>query len=88
MQRGETGRYAITSLGGEQVRAFVPDPLPPVPPLALEGPLQQALESGVLALGRLDGISAPLPDRALFLYTCVRKDDRYLARLSEGTEAP
>jgi hypothetical protein len=24
MQRGETGRYEVTSVGGEQVRAFVP----------------------------------------------------------------
>ena len=57
MKRGETGRYEITSVGGEQVRAFVPAPLPPVPPLVLEGPLQQKLESAVLALGRLDGVS-------------------------------
>ena len=57
MERGETGRYEITSVGGEQVRAFVPAPLPAAPPLVLEGPLQQALESAVLALGRLDGVS-------------------------------
>ena len=56
LQRGETGRYEVTSAGGEQVRAFVPAPLPPVPPLVLEGPLQQALESASLALGRLDGV--------------------------------
>ena len=28
MHRGETGRYETTSVGGEQVRAFVPNPLP------------------------------------------------------------
>ena len=66
MQRGETGRYEVTSVGGEPVRAFVPAPLPPVPPLVLEGPLQQALESASLALGRLDGVSLHLPDKALF----------------------
>lgn len=53
MQRGETGRYEVTSVGGEQVRAFVPAPLPPFPPLVLEGTLQQAFESAVLAFGRL-----------------------------------
>ncbi len=74
MQRGEIGTYEITSIGGEQVRAFVPAPLPPVPALALDGPLQQLLESAVLALGRLDGISALLPDQALFLYAYVRKE--------------
>jgi len=56
------------------VRAFVPAPLPPVPPLVLDGPLQQAMESAVLALGRLDGVSALLPDKALFLYAYVRKE--------------
>jgi len=33
MQRGKTGRYEITTIGGEKVRAFIPDPLPPEPPL-------------------------------------------------------
>ena len=45
MQRGEIGSYQVTESGGEQVRAFVPAPLPPVPPLALDGGLQQALEA-------------------------------------------
>ena len=74
MHRGEIGAYEITGTGGEQVRAFVPTPLPPVPPLFLNGPLQPALEAAVLALGRLDGLSALLPDRTLFLYTYMRKE--------------
>lgn len=41
-----------------QVRAFVPARLPPVPPLVLEGRLQQMLESAVLALGRLDELGS------------------------------
>ena len=57
MQRGEIGGYQVTESGGEQVRAFVPAPLPPVPPLALDGGLQQVLEAATLALGRLDAIS-------------------------------
>jgi len=40
MQRDATGRYAITSTAGEAVRAFVPAPLPPYPPVQMEGPLQ------------------------------------------------
>ena len=86
MQRGETGRYEITSVGGEQVRPFVPAPLPPVPPVALEGLLQQALESAVLALGRLDGVSAHLPDKDLFLYAYVRKE-AVLSSQIEGTQS-
>jgi Fic family protein len=86
MQRGETGRYEVTSVGGEQVRAFVPAPLPPVPPLVLEGTLQQAFESAVLALGRLDGVSTLLPDKALFLYAYVRKE-AVLSSQIEGTQS-
>ncbi len=53
MQRGEIGRYEVTSAGGEHVRAFVPAPLPPIPALALDGSLQQLLEAATLGLGRL-----------------------------------
>ena len=48
MQREETGRYVSTSAGGERAPAFVPTPLPPVPALALDGSLQQALEAATL----------------------------------------
>ncbi len=54
--------------GGESVRAFVPGPLPPAPPLELDGGLQRELEAATLALGRLDGVSTLLPDTSLFLY--------------------
>ena len=86
MQRGETGRYEVTAAGGEQVRAFVPNPLPPVPAVALDGPLQQSLESAGLALGRLDGVSTLLPDKAFFLYTYVRKE-AVLSSQIEGTQS-
>ncbi len=86
MQRGETRNHTVTSAGGEQVRAFTPSPLPPVPALSLEGGLQQAFEAAVLALGRLDGISALLPDRSLFLYAYVRKE-AVLSSQIEGTQS-
>lgn len=86
MKRGETGRYELTAVGGESVRAFVPALLPPVPPLALDGGLQSQLESAVLALGRLDGVSTLLPDKSLFLYTYVRKEAVLSSRI-EGTQS-
>ncbi len=86
MKRGETGRYEVTAVGSEQVRAFVPAPLPPEPPLAFEGDLQRSLESAVLALGRLDGVSALLPDKSLFLYAYVRKE-AVLSSQIEGTQS-
>ena len=86
MQRGQTGSYSVTNFGSESVRAFVPLPLPPVPPLALEGTLQQLLESAVLALGRLDSVSTLLPDEALFLYAYVRKE-AVLSSQIEGAQS-
>ncbi len=68
------------------MRAFVPAPLPPVPPLVLGGALGQELESAVLALGRLDGVSALLPDKTLFLYSYVRKE-AILSSQIEGTQS-
>ena len=86
MRRGETGSYEETSAGGERVRAFVPAPLPPTPVLVLDGPLQQVLESAVLALGRLDGVTTLLPDETLFLYAYVRKE-AVLSSQIEGTQS-
>ncbi len=86
MKRGETGRYEETLLGGERVRAFVPAPLPPIPRLAMEGALQPLLEAAVLAIGRLDGVSSLLPDKALFLYAYVRKE-AVLSSQIEGTQS-
>lgn len=86
MERGETGRYEATAAGGESVRAFIPAPLPPTPPLAFETGLERALEAAVLAVGRLDGVSTLLPDKALLLYAYVRKE-AVLSSQIEGTQS-
>ena len=86
MRRGETGRYEVATAGGESVRAFVPAPLPPAPPLAFEEGLERSLEAAVLAVGRLDGVSTLLPDKALFLYAYVRKE-AVLSSQIEGTQS-
>ncbi|MDE2791754.1 MAG: Fic family protein [Paracoccaceae bacterium] len=86
MHRGEIGRYERASAGSEQVHAFVPFPLPPDPPLALDGSLQGLLEAATLAVGRLDAISTLLPDPAIFLYTYVRKE-AVLSSQIEGTQS-
>jgi Fic family protein len=86
MKRGSTGRYEVTAVGGESVRAFVPRPLPPSPPLALDAEIQPLLERALLALGRLDGVSTLLPDPALFLYSYVRKE-AVLSSQIEGSQS-
>jgi Fic family protein len=86
VKRGETGRYEAVAAGGESARAFIPAPLPPTPPLAPEAGLERALEAAVLAVGRLDGVSTLLPDKALFLYAYVRKE-AVLSSQIEGTQS-
>jgi Fic family protein len=86
MQRGLTGRYEVTTVEGERVRAFVPRPLPPKPPLQFDAPLQVLQEQALLALGRLDALSTLLPDTHLFLYSYVRKE-AVLSSQIEGTQS-
>ncbi|HET9767913.1 MAG TPA: Fic family protein, partial [Thermoanaerobaculia bacterium] len=86
MKRGRSGRHEVTIAGGERVEAFVPAPLPPKPSLMLDGAVQRALEPALLAVGRLDSISALLPDPDLFLYAYVRKE-AVLSSQIEGTQS-
>ncbi len=86
MDRESTGQYEVVTAGGEKVRAFVPDPLPPHPPMALAGERQRLLESAMVALGRLDALSSLLPDTTLFLYAYVRKEAVLSSRI-EGTQS-
>ena len=86
MERGPIGEFQITDTGDEPVRAFVPHPLPPNPPLQMDGTLNQALAEAMLALGRLDGISSLLPDPDRFLYAYVRKE-AVLSSQIEGTQS-
>src|SRR5688572_26578450 len=86
MQRGPTGHYVPVSTIGETVKAFVPQPLPPDPPVMLDGDLGSLLDAASTAVGRLDGISMVLPDPHLFLYTYIRKE-AVLSSQIEGTQS-
>lgn len=86
MKRGTTGTYETSIVGGEEVHAFLPADLPPKPPLEMGRALQPLLESAILALGRLDGVSNLLPDKSLFLYAYVRKE-AVLSSQIEGTQS-
>jgi Fic family protein len=86
LNRGTTGRYETSTTAGESVRCFIPNPLPPDPPIDLSGARQAKLERALLACGRLDGVSALLPDPGLFLYVYVRRE-AVLSSQIEGTQS-
>ena len=87
MKRGITGKYvAVSTVGDELVKAFVPRPLPPEPPLRVESDLREKLDRALLSLGRLDSVSTLLPDTQLFLYMYVRKE-AVLSSQIEGTQS-
>ena len=79
------GHYVETVSGSEMVRAYVPQPLPPTPPIRIDELLSR-LSAADQAVGRLDGISILLPDKNLFLYMYVRKE-AVLSSQIEGTQS-
>lgn len=81
-----TGQYVIATTAGEQFKAFVPDPLPPLAALELGERHFELMEKANRALGRLDGMAALLPDTSLFLYFYVRKE-ALLSSQIEGTQS-
>ena len=81
-----TGTYIKASAAGESFKAFVPDPLPPDPPMKLAASDHDLLERASRALGRLDGVATLLPDVSLFLYFYVRKE-AVLSSQIEGTQS-
>lgn len=79
------GRFASANFGDETVRAYVPPPLPPRPPVELGG-LMPLIEQANRALGRLDGVTSILPSPPLFLFMYVRKE-ALLSSQIEGTQS-
>ncbi len=82
-----TGTYRITPWDQEQVRAFVPHPLPPAdPPLVLSDQTQRRLAEAMVALGKLSVAADLVPSADWFLYGFVRKEALITSQI-EGTQA-
>jgi Fic family protein len=82
----ESGRYEVVSAGGENVRAFVPQPLPPVPALEMDGPMRELLRGAETGLARLDAAGKMVPSVEWFVYAFVRKEAVISSQI-EGTQA-
>ena len=86
MKRKNTGRYVTIAATGERIKAYIPNPLPPNPPLHISSSLRKELDMALLALGRLDTVSSYLPDANLLLYMYIRKE-AVLSSQIEGTQS-
>lgn len=80
------GSWVTSTAGGEIVKAFMPSPLPPQPPIVLSPEDLDLMEQANRALGRLDGMATLLPDTSLFVYMYVRKE-AVLSSQIEGTQS-
>jgi Fic family protein len=79
------GQHVATSVAGERVRAYLPAPLPPIPPLDT-GSFLSLYDRARGAVGRLDGVTTILPSTPLFLFMYVRKE-ALLSSQIEGTQS-
>jgi len=83
----KTGIYETISVAGENVKAFVPHPLPPVKPaIRLSGDLADALRVAESAVERLDAAGRMVPSLDWFVYAFVRKEAVISSQI-EGTQA-
>ena len=83
----QTGQYRITSTLGEEVRSFVPYPLPPAdPPLVLAGAAAEFHAAAMTALARLSVTGSMVLSPDWFLYGFVRKEAVVTSQI-EGTQA-
>lgn len=85
MNGGENRAGRFVAQAG-RYRAFVPAPLPPQPPIALDGDLLGLLSDAGIALGRLDGVAKVIPDPEFFIGMYVRRE-AVLSSQIEGTQS-
>lgn len=78
-----SGFYADQSGG---YKAFIPSPLPPIPPVEITGELQELLYKATQSLGRLDGSIHTLPDADMFVAMYMLKE-AVLSNRIEGTQS-
>ena len=69
---------------GNQVKAFIPEPLPPE--IAYDRELRNLLSKADRAIAKLDGTASVLPNAEWFIYIFVRKE-ALLSSQIEGTQA-
>src|SRR5205823_5925476 len=82
--RRRPGRYEKSTVAGEAVSAFVPDPLPP--PIKLSAELGEKVRLADQKLSRLELAGDMVPSLEWFIYAFVRKEAVVSSQI-EGTQA-
>ena len=82
-----TGRHETTSVAGENVKAFVPHPLPPArPQIRISGDMASRLAAAEINLAKLEAAGRMVPSLDWFVYAFVRKEAVISSQI-EGTQA-
>ncbi len=81
--QSRAGRYIRQREG---YSAFIPAPLPPSPPIHMNGELTRLLSDADRALGRLDGVTSILPNPDLFVAMYVKQEAVFSSQI-EGTQS-
>lgn len=82
-QPNRAGRFAKQPQGHE---SFIPEPLPPQPPIEFNAEMLAMLSAADQALGRLDGVIQTIPNADLFVAMYVRRE-AVLSSQIEGTQS-
>lgn len=77
------GKFVTKNIGGETYPCYIPPKLPI--PLDTDA-FRPLIDQAMIAIGRLDGMSALLPDVSLYIYTYIRKE-AVLSSQIEGTQS-
>ena len=86
MNRGPQGMMLPITDVEEKASAYIPNPLPPNPPIRWTPTLEKCYDDALVALGRLDTVGELLPDPDRFVYSYIRKE-AVLSSKIEGTQS-
>ncbi len=84
--KNRAGEYRINLTGELQYKSFVPNPLPPNPPIEIDEEMANLLAKANRNIGILEGLSRQIPNIELFVSMYVRKE-ALLSSQIEGTQA-
>lgn len=87
MKRDLQGRYVTVTTVGPPVRAYVPAPLPPCPPIDWTPELSGKFDRALAVLGQLDKALGPFPQQASLLLRMMVLKEAVLSSMIEGTRS-